>query len=475
MESKTIHVALVSAPVYSHLRSILEFAKRLIQLHQDLYITCLVPIDGSPCKKTKSLLQSLPSNIDYIFVSPKNLEDSTQDTHPAFLVRTLMIRSLPLIHDELKKLISKSRLAAIISDGIITQVLELVKDLNVLSYTYFPSSAMFLALCLYSENLDKTTSSEYKDLLEPIKIPGCIPIRGVDLPDPFEDRSSETYKEFLEGSKRFFLVDGILINTFFEMEAGTLKELEEQERSGMIPSVYAIGPFVQQDESNCVILEGNKNNGMECLNWLDKQEKESVLYVSFGSGGTISHEQIIELALGLELSGQKFLWLLKPPSKFGIIFEFGDFSEDPLKYLPNGFLERTKERGFIIPYWAPQIKILGHSAIGGYLCHCGWNSILESVVHGIPMIAWPLFAEQRMNAVLFCNGLKVAIRAKVNEMGIVEREAVALVIKNLMIGEEGKEIHQRIRNLKRGAEYAITEGGSSTRTLTQLALKWTNL
>ncbi|MED6219651.1 hypothetical protein PIB30_037717 [Stylosanthes scabra] len=437
MESKTIHIALVSAPVYSHLRSILEFAKQLVQLHQDLYVTCLVPIDGSPCNKTKALLQSLPPTIDYIFVLPKNLEDSTQDTHPAFLVRTLMIRSLPLIRDELKKLISKSRLAAIISDGIITQVLELAKDLKVLSYTYFPSSAMLLALCLYSENLDKTTSSEFKDLLEPIKIPGCIPIGGVDLPDPFEDRSSETYKEFLEGSKRFFLADGILINTFFEMEAGTIKELQEQESRGMIPSVHAIGPFVQ-NESNCAIMEGNKYNGMECLNWLNKQQKGSVLYLSFGSGGTITHEQIIELALGLELSGQKFLWLLKPPSKFGIIFEFGDFSKDPLKYLPNGFLERTKKQGFIVPYWAPQIKILGHSAIGGYLCHCGWNSVLESVVQGIPMIAWPLFAEQKMNAVLFCNSLEVAVRAKVNEMGIVERGEVALVIKLMIEGERSQ-------------------------------------
>ncbi|KAL4294114.1 hypothetical protein AHAS_Ahas18G0195700 [Arachis hypogaea] len=472
MESKTIRLALVSAPVYSHLRSILEFAKRLIRLDQDLHVTCLVPINGSPCNKTRALLQSLPPTIDYIFVSPKNLEDEVLDTHPAFLVRTLITGSLPLIHDEVKKLISKSRLIAIISDGIITQVLELVKDLNVLSYTYFPSSAMLLALCLYSDNLDETTTSEYKDLLEPIKIPGCIPIQGSDLPDPFNDRTSETYKEFLEGSRRFSLADGILVNTFFDLEASTIKELQEQESRGMVPSIHAIGPFVQHESS---MIEGNDNNTLGCLNWLDKQQENSVLYVSFGSGGTISHEQIIELALGLELSGQKFLWLLKPPSKFDIIFDFGNFSEDPLKYLPSGFSERTKEQGIIVPYWAPQIKILGHAAIGGYLCHCGWNSILESVAHGIPMIAWPLFAEQRMNAALFCNGLKVAIRAKVNEMGIVERGEVAEVIKNLMIGDEGKEIRQRMRELKGSAEDAINEGGSSTRTLTQLVPKWKNL
>ncbi|TKY68957.1 UDP-glycosyltransferase 72B1 [Spatholobus suberectus] len=192
-------------------------------------------------------------------------------------------------------------------------------------------------------------------------------------------------------------------------------------------------------------------------------------------GGTLFHDQINELAWGLELSGQNFLWVLRPPNKFGIIADIGAKNEDPFQFLPNGFLKRTKGHGLVVPYWASQVQILGHGAISGFLCHCGWNSTLEGVVHGIPLIAWPLFAEQKMNAVLLTNGLKVALRLKLNEKGIVEREEIARVIKNLMVGEEGQGIRQRMKKLKDVAADALKEDGSSTMTLTQLALKWKSL
>ncbi|XP_027337151.1 hydroquinone glucosyltransferase-like [Abrus precatorius] len=457
------HIAIVSVPVYSHLRSILEFSKRLVHLHQDIHVTCINPTFGSPCNNTKALFDSLPSTIDSMFLPPIKLEDLPLDIHPAIQVQMTISRSLPLIHDALKKLHSRSKLVGVIADGLITEVLPFGKELNILSFTYFPSTAMLLALCLYSSMLDKKISCEYKDLLEPVEIPGCIPILGIDLPDPLQNRSGEAYKQFLEANERFYLADGILVNNFYEMEAETIRALQQEEGKG-IPSVLAIGPFVQK--GSC-----DQGSEIEYLRWLDKQQQNSVLYVSFGSGGTLSHDQINELAWGLELSGKNFLWVLRPPNKFGIIADIGVENEDPFEFLPNGFLKRTQGHGLVVPYWASQVQILGHGAIGGFLCHCGWNSTLESVVNGIPLIAWPLFAEQKMNAVLLTNGLKVAIRPKLNEKGIVEREEIAEVIKNLMVGEEGKEIRQRMKKLKSAANDALKEDGSSTRTLTQLALK----
>ncbi|KAH1086342.1 hypothetical protein AAZX31_07G104900 [Glycine max] len=465
----TTHIAIVSVPVYSHLRSILEFSKRLVHLHRDIHVTCINPTFGSPCNNTKALFHSLPSNISYTFLPPINMEDLPHDTHPAILVQVTISRSLPLIHDALKTLHSSSNLVAIISDGLVTQVLPFGKELNILSYTYFPSTAMLLSLCLYSSMLDKTITGEYRDLSEPIEIPGCIPIRGTDLPDPLQDRSGVAYKQFLEGNERFYLADGILVNNFFEMEEETIRALQQEEGRG-IPSVYAIGPLVQKESCN------DQGSDTECLRWLDKQQHNSVLYVSFGSGGTLSQDQINELAWGLELSGQRFLWVLRPPNKFGIIADIGAKNEDPSEFLPNGFLKRTQGRGLVVPYWASQVQILAHGAIGGFLCHCGWNSTLESVVYGIPLIAWPLFAEQKMNAVLLTDGLKVALRAKVNEKGIVEREEIGRVIKNLLVGQEGEGIRQRMKKLKGAAADALKDdGSSSTMTLTQLALKWKNL
>ncbi|AES74408.1 putative hydroquinone glucosyltransferase [Medicago truncatula] len=470
METKT-HIALVTVPVYSHLRSILEFTKRLVHLNQNIHVTCINPTFGSSiCNNVKSLFESLPSNINYMFLPPINLEDLPKDIHPALKVEATLHRSIPSIYDVLNTLHSSSKLVAVISDGLINEVLRLTKKLDILAYSYFPSTTMLLSLCLHSSNLDKTISSANKDLLEPLEIPGCIPINSTDLPDPMLDRSSEGYKIFLEANDRFYLADGIMINSFLALEETTIRALQEKEDEG-IPSIYPIGPFVQN-------VSCDNGSDLEYLQFLDKQEKKSVLYVSFGSGGTLFSEQIIELAFGLELSGQNFLWVLRPPNKHGVIddLDSGEYEDEILyNFLPNGFLERTKGKGLVVPYWAPQIEILGHSSIGGFLTHCGWNSTLESVVNGIPIIAWPLFAEQKMNAVLLSDGLKVAIRPKVNENGIVEREEIAKVVKNLMVGEEGKEIHQRMEKLKGNAIDALKENGSSTMTLTHLALKLESL
>jgi hydroquinone glucosyltransferase len=126
----------------------------------------------------------------------------------------------------------------------------------------------------------------------------------------------------------------------------------------------------------------------------------SVLYVYFGSGGTLSTEQTTELAAGLEASEQKFLWVVHFPSdKDRSAGYFGTSSaehgnDDPLSYLPEGFVERTSGTGLAVPLWAPQVEILNQPAVGGFLSHCGWNSTLESAAAGVPMVAWPLFADQ---------------------------------------------------------------------------------
>lgn len=235
--------------------------------------------------------------------------------------------------------------------------------------------------------------------------------------------------------------------------------------------MYPVGPIIQTGSNSRV-------NGSECLRWLDTQPPNSVLYVSFGSGGSLSGDEINELALGLELSNLRFLWVnVKAPNdRATASYLSGPENEHPENFLPKGFIERTRDRGLVMCSWAPQVEVLSHNATGGFLSHCGWNSILESVVNGVPMIAWPLFAEQRTNAAMLVDGLKVAMRAEVNEnSGIVKKEEIAKVIKSLMEGEEGKEIRRRMKNLKEAAACAVMEDGSSTKTLSELALKWKKL
>nr|QHW04706.1 UDP-glycosyltransferase [Glycyrrhiza glabra] len=467
---KTIHFAVVPGIGYSHLIPILQFSKRLVELHKEFHVTCLIPSLGSPPSASKTFLETLPSSINCTFLPPVETKDLPQGITTEIQMQLTVTLSLPSLHQALKSLSLRTPLVALVVDSQAAEALKFAQEFNMLSYIFFPSAATTLSLHLYLPKLDKETSCEYRELPEPIKVPGCVPLHGRDLYTPAQDRSSQTYKLLLQRVKRFGCADGVLINSFLELETGPIRALTE-EGSGN-PPVYPVGPIIQTGTRSC-----DDAKGLDCLAWLDKQQPCSVLYVSFGSGGTLSQEQIVELALGLELSNHKFLWVVRAPStSASAAYLSAQNNVDPSQFLPHGFLERiTKEQGMVIPSWAPQIQILSHSSVGGFLSHCGWNSTLESVVKGMPLITWPLFAEQRMNAVLLSEGLKVGLRPRVNENGLVERVEVAEVIKCLMEGEEGGRLRKRMKELKEAATNALKENGSSIKTLSQLTLKWRNL
>jgi len=462
--AKTTHIAVVSIPVFSHQASMVEFCKRLVHLHHHFHVTCIFPTIDAPLPATLTLLKSLPSSINYTFLPPINKNDLPQDAPTVVQIQFAVSQSMPHFQQALRSLLSTMSLAALIADPFANEALEIAKDFKLLSYIYFPFSAMTLSLFLHLPALHHQVSCEYKDHKKPIKIPGCVPVQGHDLPQNFQDRSSLAYKLILERCKRLSLAHGFLVNSFSKVEEASERALQEHTRANSTNSnnsrVYLIGPIVQTGSSN-------EPKGSECVEWLDNQKANSVLYVSFGSGGTLSQEQMNELALGLELNGEKFLWVVRAPCDSADRAYIGASSDDPLQFLPKGFLERTKGRGFVVPSWAPQTQILGHVSTAGFLTHCGWNSALESIVLGVPMVAWPLFAEQRMNAVLLSEDLKVALRPKFNEDGIAEREEIATVIKGLMLGEEGDLIRGRIEKLRDAATEALDEHGSSTRALHQ--------
>ncbi|KAI9078473.1 hypothetical protein K1719_039569 [Acacia pycnantha] len=463
---KTKRIACVPSPGFSHLLPILEFSKRLVSLHPDFHVTLIIPLLESPPPASIAYLRNLPPNIEPIFLTPITKQDLPKDANLLMQIQLTVIKSLPSLHHELKSLNSKSPLSAIVVDTVSTEVLSFAKELNALSFIYFPTAASTLSYCLHFPTLHEEISGEFRDVPTPIQIPGCVPLYGRDLPDPVQNRSSESYIMYLQRMKKFLSVDGLLVNSFTELEERAIRALA-QKGSGY-PLVYPIGP---------ITLTGSNSdeNGSECLKWLENQPPSSVLYVSFGSGGTLSQDQINELGFGLELSGQKFLWVLRPPSNIAsAAYLDSSNAQNPLDFLPEGFLERTKEKGLVIPSWAPQISILSHGSIGGFLSHCGWNSTLESVQKGVPLIAWPLFAEQKMNAVLLTDGLKVALRPKVSENSIVEREEISKLVKSLMEGEEGREIRQRMNDLRDASANALKIDGSSTKMLSEVALKWRN-
>ncbi|CAJ1948151.1 unnamed protein product [Sphenostylis stenocarpa] len=481
MESspRTTHIVIVSVPAFSHQVSILEFAKRLLHLQANTFhVTCIIPtLSSSPSTSKPFFFQSLPQNIRCIFLPSVNFQDLDNNGVSVEVQLQLSVsRAMPSVRENLISLSNTTEITALIADAMFPEALEFGKKLNILSYVYFPCSIMTLSIFFHSQNLDEEVSCEYKDHPGLLQIPGCISIRGIDLPDSVQDRGSLAYKLFLQRSKQYLNAhDGILVNSFMEMEEEATKAISQHGHGDChYPPVYSIGPITQSGSS------GSKS-GCECLLWLDKQKPNSVTYVSFGSGGTLSQEQINELALGLELSKHKFLWanFRAPNDKTSATYFSSDgcLVDDPLHFLPLGFLERTKGQGLVMCEWAPQVEVLGHKAIGAFLSHCGWNSILESVVHGVPMIAWPLFAEQRTNAALVTDGLKVALRPNVTSGNgvMVKKEEVVKLIKALMEGLEGEEIRRKVKEVKKFANCAMMEDGSSTRTISKLAQKWKSL
>jgi len=256
---------------------------------------------------------------------------------------------------------------------------------------------------------------------------------------------------------------GTLINTFYELDSVGIDHM----RILTGRPVWSIGPLLPPAAFDGMQIDhGNMNSRgktadideEQCLRWLDSRRPQSVVFVCFGSLFFPNDEQIRALAAGLEASGQAFVWAIRrsqaePNPKAA---EVG---------LPEGFEDRTRERGLIIWGWAPQLLILSHPSVGAFLSHCGWNSTLESVSLGVPMITWPMFAEQPLNSKLLVEFLGIGIQICLDVSSVPDEEEVRRAVTMLVAGEEGKKMRMRTQELKRLAKMAVDKEGSSYNNL----------
>lgn len=347
------------------------------------------------------------------------------------------------------------------------------QELSIPVYTFFTSTTQVLALSLYLPILDQEVKGEYIDLPEPIQLPGCKPIRIDDLLDQIRDRKINEYNWFLLHVSRLPMAAGILVNTWEHLESTStwLNALKQDPFVTNIPTppIYPIGPLVKHND---LVAQSDAY----IMSWLDNQPRDSVLFVALGSGGTLRSEQLSELAWGLEASKQRFILVAQIPTDlcaFATFFNVGSDGNDPVAYLPEGFVRRTEGVGLVVPSWAPQVAVLCHEATGGFLSHCGWNSALESMVHGVPMIAWPLYAEQKMNATMLTEEVGVAVKPAARDgERVIRREEIERVVRLVMESEEGKILRRRAKELQESAEKALVSGGSSYESLTRVVESW---
>ncbi|KAL0382765.1 UNVERIFIED_CONTAM: Beta-D-glucosyl crocetin beta-1,6-glucosyltransferase [Sesamum calycinum] len=215
----------------------------------------------------------------------------------------------------------------------------------------------------------------------------------------------------------------IIVNSSREIDGKYMDYLSEMLKREFIPAGSLVRDYGDDDADEAVLMD-----------WLSQKDKFSCVFVSFGTEYFLKKEEIEEVAYGLELSNANFIWIVRFPKGDGTTVE---------ETLPAGFLERVGGRGRILEKWASQAKILTHPSVGGFVSHCGWNSLRESIEFGVPIIAMPMHLDQPMNAKLVAD-LGVGVEVKRDNEGRLQREEIAKVIRDVVVGESGGELRRRV-------------------------------
>ncbi|XP_059281410.1 zeatin O-xylosyltransferase-like [Lycium ferocissimum] len=344
----------------------------------------------------------------------------------------------------LNELSTTTRKVVIVYDSLMAFVVQdIVSIPNVEAYCFHAVSAFTTSSIIWEgiENFLRLPTFLGKFARKFLKIPQELPSLGSSFTHEFLDFISMQ-------DKHHNICSGNLFDTCKVVEGPYLQILAKLHRLLRRGNQWALGPF-----NPIKIQKDSKDHCHKCLRWLDKQEPNSVLLVSFGTTSSLSSDQIKELAMGLEKSDQKFIWVVRDA-----LLEEGEKVK-----IPNGYEERIKGRGIIVKDWAPQFEILGHSSTGGFMSHCGWNSCMESITMGVPIASWPMSFDQPRNAVLVTNVLKIGIVVKDWECrdDLVTSTIVENCVRKLMDSPEGDKMRMRAMELGKKVRESMMDGGVS--------------
>ncbi|KAM3393341.1 hypothetical protein ACQJBY_014166 [Aegilops geniculata] len=345
-------------------------------------------------------------------------------------------------------------LDAVVSDSFFPWSLDVAAEYGVPRLAFLGTS-MFARCCAESMLRNHNPDDDGDDEGDPdavFSVPG--------LPHRVELRRSQIMRHpnqlaFVKGiyaaNQKSY---GELVNSFHELEPGYV----EHYRTALRRRAWLVGPVALASGSKDEASRGTDALSPDadgCFPWLDAKPAGSVVFVAFGTLTSFSPEQLQELARGLDLSGKNFVWVI--PN--------ADAASSAI-WMPEGF--PTASRAYIIRGWAPQVIILNHPAVGGFVTHCGWNSTLEAVSAGVPMVTWPRHADQFFNEKLVVDVLQVGVSIGAKDYGssaethrVIGAEVIAGAVRTLMEEVEGDAMQSRARDLGLKARSAVEKGGSS--------------
>ena len=452
------HVALLPSAGMGHLTPFLRLATQLVHHHCNVTLITTHPIVSlSESKLITHFLTAFPQ-VNQVKFNLLPLDHTTANsTDPFFLHFETIRRSAHLLFPLLASL--SPPLHALVCDvTLISSVIPITESLHLPNYMLFTSSAKMLSFFSYFHIYASKAGDDDPAMLGDVEIPGLPSIPRSSIPPLLLIPDNIFANIFKVDSPKVTKSNGVLINTFEGLEALSLELLNGGKVVEGMPPVFAVGPLVP-----CDFEKGELGNNQ--LKWLNEQPVGSVVYVSFGSRTAMSRDQIREIGHGLIRSGCRFLWVVKDK-------KVDKEEEEGLEeVVGHELMESLKAKGLVVKNWVDQGEILGHKAVGGFVSHCGWNSVIEAAWHGVPILAWPQHGDQKINA------------------EVVERSGLGMWVTSWGWGEKdmvkGDEFGERIRemmgsellrgqatHIREEARKALGDGGSCEMTFKRLVAEW---
>ncbi|XP_057774670.1 LOW QUALITY PROTEIN: UDP-glycosyltransferase 74B1-like [Salvia miltiorrhiza] len=446
-KSNQPHVIVLPYPSQGHINPLLQFAKRLAA--KGVRATLATTTNTMQSVHTSAVaVEPISDGFDDAGFAEAGKEGDYLSS-----IREHGSKSLARLLDNHKA--AGFPVSCVIYDAFFPWALDVARRHGALGAAFFTNSATVCAIFSHIHSGALTLPVNVED--EPLVLPGLPPLNSCDVPTFI--RNPQSYPAYLAMKLSQFSnlekADFVFANTFHQLERQEAESVEKQWPAKlvgpMLPSAYLDGR-----------IEGDKGYGAslwkplseQCSAWLSTKAQESVIYISFGSMVSVSSKQMEEMAWALTSTNSDFLWVVR---------------ETERDKLPPGFTESVKGKGLIVS-WCNQLETLAHPAIGCFVTHCGWNSTLEGLALGVPMVALPQWSDQVTDAKFIEEIWGVGVRAKEDKSGVAGREELLYCLKEVM-EERGHKLRSNARKWRKLAMEATDQGGSSDNAINQFVMK----